>query len=162
MSGGPHTPPVTDAAIDAAAGAFTNPERVLASRAAIRRALEAAAPHMVPPPELPTEPGSVVLASRAGGREFDPPVVAVLSDDRDALPWWVPFGNHDQAPEEITEWIPARVVPDDEHGPVAVLRRTQAGLRRTAEQFAGTQTWADIEDLLIVIGVCLERVDGDL
>lgn len=163
MSGGPHTPPVTDAAIEAAASVLGVVRAV--NRDYLRIALEAAAPHMAPAPEslaLPIEPGSVVLATRIEGVEIDPPVLVALTDDRDDTPWLAMQANAAGArwiaPADITEWIPARVVPDDEHGPVAVLRRVAEQLKgRSREDLAD-----DVSDALIVIGVCLERVDGDL
>jgi hypothetical protein len=163
----PTVPPVTDAAVDAALQwARTAP--TVSRRDHFRRMLEAAAPHMVPAPALPTEPGAVVLASRIRGHVFDPAVLAVRAPDGHMGTWMTPGirlpGPGHGAPTmwfhvpDITEWTPASVVPDDEHGPVAVLRHLAEQLKdRSREDLQDA-----VNDALIVIGACLDRLDGDL
>lgn len=86
-------------------------------------------PAETPAPTLPTEPGSVVLATAVGGHRFDPPTLAVRTNDTDSEPWILPAtaphvldGEWWHKPEDITDWIPARVVRDDDRGPAAALR----------------------------------------
>lgn len=78
--------------------------------------LEAALPHLKPAPELPTEPGSVVLATRVDGEAFDPPLLLVLTSDEDDHPWLNPLRARALRflrSGDIQEWIPASVVPDE-------------------------------------------------
>lgn len=78
-------------------------------------------------PALPTEPGSVILARVIRGERIHPPMVALHdSDPDDCSPWFTPKwidGYYSHEPQHITDWIPALVVRDDDHGPVAALRR---------------------------------------
>jgi hypothetical protein len=77
--------------------------------------------------DLPTEPGAVVLVTELRGETFDPPIPALRDTDRDDRAPWCSGGHvggdrfHDS--RDITGWIPARVVRDDEQGPVEALRR---------------------------------------
>lgn len=146
-------PPVTDAAIDAALQwARTAP--AVARRDHFRMLLEAAAPHMVPPPELPTEAGQLVI-SAPGKLLAEVP----LRLGRDGY-WHTLDGSTSYMGSDVegNGWTLARVVPDDEHGPVAVLRQV-------AERLTSRPSIKDVDDLIaeaqIVIGVCLERLDGN-
>lgn len=144
----PTVPPVTDAAIEAAASVLGVVRAV--NRDYLRIALEAAAPHMVPAPALPTEPGQLVIAATGG------PVQREMTLCLGPTGYWRPLdGSEHFLPSSIGDWTPARVVPNDEHGPVAVLRRVAELLGDTATAPTGIR-----DELLIVIGVCLERVDG--
>ena len=62
-----------------------------------------------PAPALPTEPGSVILASRVRGVELDPPLVML----RRHSGWMSPRpinGCVWHEPERVQEWVPAEVV----------------------------------------------------
>ena len=62
-----------------------------------------------PEPALPIELGSVILASKVGGAELDPPMVMLRSHDG----WWSPRYINGCAwypPELVEEWVPAEVV----------------------------------------------------
>jgi hypothetical protein len=82
--------------------------------------------------ELPTEPGAVVLVTELRGATFDPPIVAVRDEDTDDVAPWHTGVRIDGArihdTDQITDFIPARVVRDDEQGPAAALRRILAAI----------------------------------
>lgn len=70
-----------------------------------------------PEPELPTEPGSVVLVTEFMGEVLEVPIYAVSDAHGD---WWARFGDitfpdgYELAnPDEITGWKPARIVVED-------------------------------------------------
>ena len=62
-----------------------------------------------PEPVLPTEPGSVILASKVGGVELDPPVVMFRGYDGWLSPRTI-NGDAWHEPEHVQEWTPAEVV----------------------------------------------------
>lgn len=87
--------------------------------------------HPGTPRRLPTEPGAVILVTEVRGVELDSPESAFLTTHGPTLPWFTPdavdtgddaFGGHWwHGPEHIQAWLPARLVRDDEQGPVAAL-----------------------------------------
>lgn len=91
-----------------------------------------------PPPmhELPTEPGAVIYVTGWTDPWAPKPLLAVLAGIGDGgLRWCTPTWGWPSAasgtpavtiwfdPGQIVDWVPARVVPDDEFGPVAALHR---------------------------------------
>ena len=62
-----------------------------------------------PAPALPTEPGSVILASKVGGVELDPPLVMFRGYDGWVSPRTI-NGDVWHEPEHVQEWVPAEVV----------------------------------------------------
>lgn len=67
-----------------------------------------------PEPELPTEPGAVVLVTEVQGQKIDPPIKS-MRDDEDL---WMgvsafPDGGHAATSEEITGFKNARIVVED-------------------------------------------------
>jgi hypothetical protein len=82
-----------------------------------------------PPPvhELPTEPGAVVFVTEMHGSPLATPRAAVLVPDAhdDEIPWRVGTPGAGAyswlTPRDITGWLPALVVRDDERGPRAAL-----------------------------------------
>lgn len=77
--------------------------------------------------QVPTVPGAVVLATEVRGARFERPLlVARIGGGPTDVPWTASedvLGFWWHGDEHITDWFPARVVPDDAHGPVATLRR---------------------------------------
>lgn len=74
-----------------------------------------------PAPALPTEPGSVILASRIDGVDYDPPVPLAYTTPAypsDTAPWILLGDEGDRrrwySPDKIESWAPARIVPADE------------------------------------------------
>lgn len=73
-----------------------------------------------PAPALPTEPGSVILASRIDDVDYDPPVPLALAYTVrfHHHPWMLlgDRGDRDRwyRPERIKSWVPARIAPTDE------------------------------------------------
>ena len=63
-------------------------------------------------PDLPAEPGSVILVSECRGERLDPPVLAVCDGDGE----WLTLaraidGSRWHLPAHITAWTPAKVIP---------------------------------------------------
>lgn len=157
----PTVPPVTDAAIEAAMVVVHDvlDADVYVTKAEIaRRILEVAAPHMVPPPALPTEPGSVVLVAMLDGVREDPPAIATrLYSDLGIWQVYRAGGVPEQyAAEDITEWIPAQVVPADDSGPIAALRQI-ADLLDDSE----TEDDEAVERAHALAVAALKRLGGD-
>lgn len=80
---------------------------------------------VTPAPSLPTDPGAVIFITGYGGLRANPIRQAMLQEDGT----WLTTGIHAGAPalwsaraDLITDFIPARVVRDDEHGPAAAFR----------------------------------------
>lgn len=93
------------------------------------------------PYDLPDEPGSVVLATEVRAVRLDPPMPMLLDDAGE----WNGAGKvtlttgHERWShryDDITRWIPARVVRDDQYGPAAALQQI---VRLLDEQAGG---WA--------------------
>ena len=63
-------------------------------------------------PDLPTEPGAVILVSECRGERADVPVLAVLATDGDWRTFGRMFGGYGwHVAAHITAWTPAKVVP---------------------------------------------------
>lgn len=141
-------PPVTDAAVEAARRILGMPED---ARPQVLLALATAAPHMVPPPQLPTTPGALIIAKLPFGER-----VLRLDKQGDLLAL---DGVTEYDAADLVGWKPAQVVPADEHGPVAVLRQAFEDLTTAA---GGSLPDARLlaEDVALRIGVVLDRLDG--
>jgi hypothetical protein len=87
---------------------------------------------LVPVPEpLPTENGAVIVVTELRGVPCTPrPAVYLWDGADDVVPWRVgepgATGYAWCAESEITGWAPARIVRDDEDGPVATLEHILA------------------------------------
>lgn len=85
--------------------------------------------------ELPTEPGAVVLADEVRGVHLDPPVLLVRAVGVGSYPWKPADDRlindyYEHADGDVTGWVAARVVRDDEHGPAAAFRRILDAVQR--------------------------------
>ena len=101
------------------------------------------------PKPLPTEPGSVAIATEVQGVKGK---WRMVRDDEED--WFSPVkihGNHWHRPEHITAWTPVRVVPEGEPIDVDDVRE---GDRVRVEQDNGD------EATFTVIGVCPNYIES--